>query len=295
MQRLFIPLFIFIFCTVSFAQTDFQRLVDSEKALNIVAANKGAKAAFLEYMASDAVVFRPKAVNGVAFWGRQPDTSGGVLTRKIDIADISANGLLGYATGSWELHPNGKSDAATRFGQYVTIWEKKAGKGFRAVLEINIMHDEITNTAARHVVAADDKRDSNKRGWSVADASMNFQRVAMSKDALAGAYDRFMGHDARILLDGLPPLNGRKTILSETRRYRSVLFPNQVNSFQTADMAYMWNPCSYATSEGIEAGNCLQIWKLRNKKWWIVLGVFAAVADETQPILRLKNKSRKKN
>jgi ketosteroid isomerase-like protein len=294
MQKFFIAIFTFLFCVNVPAQTDFQRLVDSEKALDIMVAGKGSKAAFLEYFATDVVVFWPKAVNGRTFWGKQPDAAKEQLKRTITIADISSNGLLGYATGSWELQPNGTKDSATRFGQYVTIWEKKPGNRFRAVLDIGITHDEITDAKSNHVVVADDKRDANKRGWSVADASMNFQRVAMSKDALSGAYNKFIGEDARILLDGLPPLTGRKIIIAEARRYRSILFPNQVNSFQTGDMAYMWNPCSYATSEGIEAGNCLQIWKLRKKKWWIVLGVFAAVVDDTQPILKGKPKLKTK-
>lgn len=263
-------------------------MVDSQKAFDILAANKGAKAAFLEYLATDAVIFKPRSGNGREFWSKQKDNPNEQVKRAITIADISSNGLLGYGTGTWERHPNGKRDAASRFGQYVTIWEKKPGNRFRVVLAIDITHDEIIEAKGNNVVAADDKRDSNKRGWSVADASMNFQRAAMSKDALSGAYDRFMGEDARVLLDGLPPLKGRKAIISEARRYRSVLFPNKVTSFQTADMAYMWNPCSYATSEGIEAGNCLQIWKLRDKKWWIVLGVFAAITDDTQPILKTK-------
>lgn len=295
MRLSFLAFSVFVLSTVCLAQSDFQRLADSQKALDILAANRGAKTAFLEYLANDAVVFKPQAINGREFWRKQPEDAKEQLIRKLTIADISANGLLGYATGSWELSPNGKRDAATKFGQYVTIWEKKAGNRFRAVLSIDITHDETTDAQRNHVVAADDKRDTNKRGWSVADASMNFQRVAMSRDALSGAYDKFIGEDARILLDGLPPLTSRKAITSEARRYRSVLFPNKVIAFQTADMAYMWNPCSYATSEGIEAGSCLQIWKLRNKKWWIVLGVFAAVTDETQPVLTPKNRSRKTN
>lgn len=284
----FITAFIFVFCTISFAQSDFQRLVDSQKALDIMAASKGPKAAFLEYLANDAVVFEPKAVNGRSHWSSQPAIEKAQISRRVTIADISANGLLGYVTGSWEIHPNGKRDAATKFGQYVTIWEKKPGNRFRAVLGIDITHDEIIDVKADHVAGADDKRDANKRGWSVADASMNFQRAAMSKDALSGAYDRFMAEDARVLLDGLPPLTTRKAIIGETKRYRSILFPNHVTSFQTADLAYMWNPCSYGTNEGVEDGTCLQVWKLRNKKWWIVLGVFAMASDNMPPVLKSK-------
>jgi hypothetical protein len=60
-------------------------------------------------------------------------------------------------------------------------------------------------------------------------------------------------------------------------------------------MAYTWNPCQFANSqEGMEQGNCLQIWKLRNKKWWIVLNIFSRIPNETPPSLKLSEKNRAK-
>jgi hypothetical protein len=61
--------------------------------------------------------------------------------------------------------------------------------------------------------------------------------------------------------------------------------------FQSADMAYTWNPCKFADSiEGVEEGNCLQVWKLRDKKWLIVLSIYAKVPAEKPPVLQTKEK-----
>jgi hypothetical protein len=77
------------------------------------------------------------------------------------------------------------------------------------------------------------------------------------------------------------------------KRYKSIEFPTKVAMFQAADMAYVWNPCQYANSnEGTERGNCLQVWKLRNKKWWIVVGVFARVESEKPPELKVRKKNK---
>ena len=73
-------------------------------------------------------------------------------------------------------------------------------------------------------------------------------------------------------------------MVSEMRRYKSVEFPKKVHLYESADMAYIWNPCEYENNdEGTIQGNCLHVWKLRDKKWWIVLGVFAPFPNEKPP------------
>jgi len=68
--------------------------------------------------------------------------------------------------------------------------------------------------------------------------------------------------------------------------YTAMGFPASVAIYQSGDMAYFWNECHYQNNtEGIERGNCLQIMKLRGKKWWIVLAVFSRLDDAKPPVL----------
>jgi ketosteroid isomerase-like protein len=277
------------------AQADLQQMVDTEKAFEQVAGDEGPKSAFLKFLANDSIVFRPNAINGKDFWTSWKDPKPTLLSRNITYADISSNGLLGYTTGNWRLYPKGKGEELAQFGQYVTIWEKKPDGKFHATLDIGIIHEKLPFFETDRVFPTDNTKDLNIRGWSPADASMNFLRMSMSNEALSGAYKKFAGEDVRLLREREPPIIGKKNVVAETKHYISTAFPRKVALLQSADMAYTWNPCKFDNSnEGTEEGNCLHIWKLRNKKWWIVLGVFSPVVNETPPTLQIKQKSKGK-
>ncbi len=284
---------ILLFYTAAFPQADLQQMFAAEKAFVQSAADKGIKTAFLEVLASDSVIFHPEAVNGRDYWSKRTDSPTSTLVRVPKFGDISYNGALGYTMGNWRSYPKGKSEAFADFGQYVTVWERRGDK-FVATLDIGISHDKLPFSETDRVWRADKTRDPNKLGWSPADASMNFLKMSMSQSRLGAAYKQFADNDVRLLIEHEPPILGKKNVVKATNRYISVEFPKKVALFQAADMAYTWNACQYANSnEGTEQGNCLHIWKLREKKWRIVLGVFARVTSDKPPEIKLRTKKRK--
>lgn len=288
--------FTLLFSVSVFAQTDLQQMLETERAFELAAEENGTKSAFLEFLADDAVIFRPAAVNGREFWKLAEESSPATLSRKSTYADIAANGLLGYTTGNWRLYPKGKSESLAKFGQYVTIWEKKPDGKFRASLDIMTVHEKLPFSETDPRQPPNKSSDLNKKNWSPADDSMNFLKMSMTKKNLGGAYEKFAASDVRLLRSDVPPITGRKNVVSEMKRYISVAFPKKIALFQSADMAYVWNPCEFADSnEGTEKGNCLHIWKLRDKKWWIVLGILAPIPNETQPTLKTRQKNTGKN
>ncbi len=294
MKMFFTAILTFVFCANLFAQSALQQMFDTEKAFEQAAAEKGMKAAFLEFLSDDSIIFSPNAINGKQFWQAKEDSSAALLVRKSTYGDISANGLLGYTMGDWRLYPKGKSESLAEFGQYVTIWEKRQNGRFFASVDIGISHDKLTFADTDRVLRANRTSDPNKRGWSPTDSSMNFQRMSMSQERLGAAYKKFAADDVRLLIERQPPILGKKNVVAEMGRYISIEFPKKTALFQSADMAYTWNPCQYANSnEGTETGNCLHVWKLRNKKWWIVLGVFARVNSQDAPVLKTKKKNKK--
>lgn len=292
MKKLYIPILTLLLCASVFPQSDFQQMFDTEKDFEQAVANKGTRAAFLEYLADDSVIFHPNAVDGREFWKTRQDSSRDRLVRRMTYSDIAANGLLGYTTGSWRLYA-AKSDSPAKFGQYVTVWEKKPDGKFRASVDIDTSHDEVSGADPKQILPTGIGKDMNERGWSPADASMNFLRMSMTNLALSGAYKQFAAEDVRLLRDREPPILGKKNVVSETKNYTSVAFPRKVALYQSADMAYTWNACKFNNSdEGIIEGNCLHIWKLRDKKWWIVLGVFAPAPNDAKPTLKVKSKGK---
>lgn len=272
----------------AYSQVELQALLESQRAFEAAAASGGMKLAFLTFLRDDAIIFQPGPVNGMQYWSARDSDPSTLFARNLTYSDISANGLLGYTTGNWRTFQKGKSEGLAKFGQYVTIWERDANGKFRASLDMAISHEKLpfakTDTPP---VRRKQTRDMNKRGWSPADFSMNFLRASMSGARLSGAYEKFAADDVRLLRDGAPPIIGKKNVVAQTSEYLSIEFPTKVAIFQTADMAYTWNPCRFDNSdEGLVQGNCLHIWKLRKKKWWIVLGVFAPEPNATLPVLK---------
>lgn len=269
---------------------DVQPVVNAERSFVSVAESQGIKAAYIKYLAPDATIFRPGPVNGQAFWKTSKDPASLLLSRNVTFADVASNGLLGYTTGNWRLYEKGKSESFAKFGQYVTVWEKKPDETWQAIIDIGIAHDKLPFSETDKTIKADQSRNPNKLGWSPADASMNFTRASMAPAALGGAFEQYAADDVRFLRDDAPPILGKKNVVKATKKYRSIRFPDKINLFQSADMAYTWNPCKFADSvEGVEEGNCLQVWKLRDKSWVIVLSIYAKIPNETPPVL--KNKS----
>ena len=271
--------------------SDVEPLVDAERSFEAVAGAQGIKKAYLDFLSNDSTIFRPGPVNGQEFWKASKDPASLLLSRNVTYADVSSNGLMGYTTGNWRLYERGKSEASAKFGQYVTIWEKKPDGKWQATIDIGISHDKLPFSETDRVIHKEQTRDANKREWSPADASMNFTRASMAPEALGGAFEQYAADDVRFLRDDVPPILGRKDVIKATKKYRSIRFPSKITLFQSADMAYTWNPCKFADSEeGVEEGNCLQIWKLRDKKWLIVLSIYAKVPVVAPPVLKGRNK-----
>ncbi len=273
------------------AQSFLQAMYDSERAFGQAVAEKGVKPAFLEFLADDAVIFRPEAVNGPEFLRSQSDRPPGVLKRTVTAGDISSNGMLGFTTGEWTLTQRTKTLSFDRVGQYATVWQKRQDGRYKAILDIEITHDPFEKRKKKKGSALPAVIETNFRGISVADAAMNFLKVSMTAKGLGGAYDKYADDDVRLLRDGMPPIEGRGRAKNELEKYVAIDFPSKVSQFESANLAYSWNPCSYADSnEGMEKGNCLHIWKLTGDKWKIVLGVFARVANQEIPELKEKAK-----
>ncbi|HKX84434.1 MAG TPA: hypothetical protein VJL58_09455 [Pyrinomonadaceae bacterium] len=268
------------------AQAETQNLFAAETEFDRIIIEKGATGAFMDYLLPDAVLFKPNAVNGRDYYRLNTDADSYNLVRRVTDADVSSNGLLGYTTGDWRVYKKGESEASAKFGQSVTIWKKNGEGKFRIALDISITHDKLTFDHTDRAAKGAKGSDPNKRGWSPADASMNFFRMSMSSNGLAEGYERFAADYVRLLIEKEPPLLGKQRVITAIKDYRSIAFPLKVTSFVSGDMAYTWNPCEFDNyGEGVEKGNCLHIWKLKKKKWWIVVGVFARISKTVPPKL----------
>ncbi len=291
-MRLFFFLTLFAFASpISHAQDALQQLLAAERGLAKATAEIGIKDAGLQFFAPDAVIFRPEAINALDFLRSRPEEVI-TATRSLAGAGVSANGQIGFTTGEVETFADGRSKPPTDFGQYATIWGRREGDTWRPILEMAIRHEKGIETKWNGDAPRAPRMDINKRKRSAADSTMYFLRMSMGSAKLGGAYKRYSSNDIRFLRDGLPPLIGKKAVAEFTKDYVAVQFPIKITMIESGDMAYSWNPCQFTNEEGMEKGNCLHVWRLVDKKWWIVLAVFSKTKSETPPELRMKNRAR---
>jgi hypothetical protein len=276
--------------SITAGQGELQAMVDADRSLASYATQVGAKTAYLKYLGDDGVIFKPEATNGKDWWNLQKEEPPVVLKRTMEFGDIAANGLLGYTTGVWEETPKkpGTPGVPSRqIGQYITVWSKKPDGKFYAIIDVMTKYDEAAPPVGKPTLLTPYPKDINKRRWSAADPSMKFLRMGMDRGGLGNAFEEWASEDVRLIIEENPPIYGKKNAVKAMKKYLSVAFPRRVALLESADLAYAWNQCEYANSEeGMEKGTCLNIWKLREKKWYITLGAFARVPNMIKPTLK---------
>ena len=258
-----------------FAQSNAQKIYDTERAFEKAVAEKGVNQAFIEFSTSDGICFFTNSpMNCREFWRTSPK-SPAFITWNPTFIDVSSNGVIGYSTGNSVFRPAGKDDKNAFYGEYATIWMRQPNGSYLAALDIGISHEQA-NTETNWTSPADSGKEANSRRISAADSSTAFFE-ASAKQNLSNAYKNFLAEDARMLREGKMPFIGKNNILNELKNSKSkVNFAKRSIFVEAADMAYITN--SYAVvdknNRQTATGNFLQVWKLRGGKWKIVLDVF---------------------
>jgi len=256
-----------------FAQGDLDKLVDTERSFAKMALDKNTRAAFLEYMSSDALIFVPDRSNAKEYWTARPENTSALVWAP-NFGDISANGILGYTTGNWEFRPKGISDQPTAFGNFITVWLRQPSGKYRWVVDIGVGHDKPEKYTEEFVRAAAPGT-GNPRHIAAADTANRFFELANSV-GLAKAYQQFADENMRYFREGEFPGFGRDALLKRTKKTKGFYtFPKRSVFFESDDIAYVNN--TYRVISGdqeLEGGNFLQIWKFVDGRWRIVLDVF---------------------
>ncbi len=116
------------------SQNDALRsLIESERAFARTAAELGTRDAFIAFLAEDAVLFRPRAVDGQA-WLREQPAAPGLLSWEPVAADASAAGDLGFTFGPWTFRPEAGAAVVAR-GHYFSVWRRQPDGAWKVVID----------------------------------------------------------------------------------------------------------------------------------------------------------------
>ncbi|HKX82720.1 MAG TPA: hypothetical protein VJL58_00740 [Pyrinomonadaceae bacterium] len=257
-------------------QSDLQKVVETERAFARFAAEKGTKPAFLEYTAKDGVLFLPDKVKAMDYWNARGESKG-LLSWDPNYADISSNGMFGYTTGNWEYRSAGKGGIPEGFGEFITIWRREPDGKYRFVVDIGISHAKPSAYSTALAVPAHPSS-VNEKNMSAADSANGFFEI-VGRNGLRSGYEDFAAKDIRAFRENEMPLIGKKELLSHIKRTKGKTILTKRSVFvQASDIAYVVSTYSRINEDGSnEKGNFVQIWKLIDNRWQIVLDIFKPV------------------
>jgi ketosteroid isomerase-like protein len=109
-----------------------------DAAFAALAAEVGHHAAFVDYLAEDAVLFRPEPVAGQE-WLATHEPAGGQLEWQPTAAAASCNRQLAVTTGPWRYSNAAGGDPVA--GHYLSVWRLQRDGQWRVVLDHGIDHD----------------------------------------------------------------------------------------------------------------------------------------------------------
>ncbi|MFD2246580.1 YybH family protein [Pontibacter ruber] len=228
-----------------------ESMANAERAFSAASVKNGIKAAFLENLADDAIVFLPGPVNGKEGYGKQPE-SPAKLSWYPAYADISASPDWGYTTGPYELRPKPEDEKPTGAGFYLSVWKKQADGKWKVAVD---MGNSFSPDLIKKVVYQPTPPAKGK-------AAKGTEAQLLQQDtATTQAY-----HPETIVYRaGVYPYHFKeKTTKSET----DVTYTTLGHDISpAADMAFTYGSYTRGSGEQAESGYYLKVWKVLEGKW----------------------------
>jgi|GEM_PF-113307 len=199
-------------------------LADTERAFSRLSHKEGMRAAFLAYLADDAVLFRPGPVPGREYIEARPSPPIELTWWPVYV-EVAVSQDLGYTTGPYELHELPETAAGsggeTQHGYYVTMWRRQAGGAWKVVVDLGVAtpppvgSDAAAGGEVGHgriaggEPAGHGRAEAAQHDLMAADRGFGGNATAHGERA---AYLEAIADDARFYRDGTLPAIGRPAI-----------------------------------------------------------------------------------
>jgi ketosteroid isomerase-like protein len=243
---------------------DVRTLVVSEQAFARDVGRNGIQTGFLNYLAADAMLFRPGLVAG-RDWMKSRPASKGWLGWDPEYADAARSGDMGYTTGPWSFRPHGAKDRPAAWGDYITIWRKQPDGTWKVEFDGGVSHPEPkvaraprvpTPKGGRVVVRPSADPDSARAELLAVEAALASTATAQGASR---AYTQYGAKDIRLYREGAYPFLGLASVgkLFDLAAPRPAWTVTEARLSSAGDMGYTHG--TYQT--GAESGAFLRIWK----------------------------------
>ncbi len=269
---------------------ELKSLVEAERDFAKTSEKKGIREAFLAFLAADAILFRPNAVNGRQYMTEQPEDRG-KLTWTPLFAEVSAAGDLGYTTGPYEYRP--LDGDRIGYGHYISVWRKPANGKWRVVIDLGIVHDrpeglptEVGSPAPAGALPQNPDVADLRAGLLSSDTA--FSGVAADKGVLA-AYEAYAADDIRFYRMFRFPQVGkpamRSALLNLAGRLTWRVSGGEVAASGDLGVTYGVAEFLQGNVQGVspDPGSYVRLWRRGPEGWRVVLDVVNQLPPPLMP------------
>lgn len=221
------------------------QLVGAERDFAAAVLNGGEKAGFLQYLDQDGLLFRPRPVRGVDFFGTAPNDTG-LLEWAPAYARIARSGDLGFTTGPWRYRSSRTNLTINATGQYVTVWRRTTA-GWKVAADAGIGSPALAFPWHVETDGPDDP-DEPLASWQQTQRSRDLKFVEetfgtrSAREGEAVALEAHGHKRVRVLRQGALPIVGRaegvRFLATNKRRTRDALQGCQISA--AGDLGYAW-------------------------------------------------------
>lgn len=240
-------------------------IVELEGRFAAASRARGARAAFLEFLAEDSIVLRPGPVWGRAAWEAAQD-SPATLDWRPDRAQLAADGRFGYSTGPWTLTGD---DGARLEGRYVTVWRQDSD-GWRVVFDGGLVGSGAASQGAARLDEARCQRDPTAQAGDL---------QALDLGLSAGAFGRQLRRVAApgLVLFHAPDAAGVEGAAALEATFEALppstqLLPMGAGHATSGDLGYTYGLAAPSAEASADAAY-LHIWCRAADGWRLLLGL----------------------
>ena len=250
-------------------------MVESERNFYLAAQQKGTRAAFLDFFADDAIIFRPGPVNGKEVW----------RNRKMDIdllwgstmAAVSRSGDLGYDAGpsKWRLD---KTKEEWTYANYISIWKKAKDGSWKVAVDCATENPRPDKEPGPLSLRQPSVNSNNAKPKPFSEAQREF--VTAAKGDFARAVGQFSADEVRLYRDGAFPAAGKESVVqvASTKSGGLTLETMKTEVSSSVDLAYYYGKYFTDAAGKPSQGHFLQIWQTNSA------GAWELVLDWQQPL-----------
>ncbi|MBD1399010.1 nuclear transport factor 2 family protein [Pontibacter sp. JH31] len=254
MKKLLFMILPFMLCAFQGSEASRDKalasMVEAERSFATTSVEKGIRAAFLEYLADDAVVFLPEPVNGKAGYGSRPESDAKLSWYPV-YADISGSLDWGYTTGPYEFRANPLEEKPAGAGFYLSVWKKQPDGQWKVAI------DQGNSYPVEQI-----KPEAYKPTAGVEASKGTAQDLLQKDEQKVQPY-----HDETLIYRaGQYPIRYKDLIIEPASNIAYTTLGHDISP--AADMAYTYG--SYTRGGTAETGYYLKVWKVLQGEWKLV-------------------------